>query len=553
MARDDEEERLLRSVALQNPNPILVARQRAAQEVVESKESLERKTEELTRANRRLALMAQVANNLILSEAPPDHLKAAFHAIAAEIGADYYFNYRVDPNEPGILDLESSRGLDPEQQRSFRRIDCGKFPSGLVATSRRPVIFEDVQGRDDELTAFLRALGVKAYAGLPLIAHGHLFGTIAFAATGKTAFAEAEIELLKTLTDQCAATLDRDRLLARLRESDALYRAAMKAGRTGAWETDYAAGTRTWSEEGMALFGLDLVDGRGILGGETDEYRAALHPDDRHLVEHYRQLADEQDSFAAEYRIVRPDGAMLWLSGRGQVAARRADGRAQRLISIMVDITERKKTEEHIQFLMREMSHRSKNLLSVIQAIAGQTVRSAGTIGEFEKRFSLRLRGLAASHDILVDQAWHGAPLADLVCLQLAPFVEDDNSRVGLAGPEVVVTTHAAQAIGLALHELATNAAKYGALSTPGGRIEVSWMFAEHDGEPRCLRLSWIEQGGPPVAPPSSKGFGHIVVERMVASSLGGSVVMDFAPEGLRWTLSIPAADNIVGGQRAAP
>jgi PAS domain S-box-containing protein len=133
---------------------------------------------------------------------------------------------------------------------------------------------------------------------------------------------------------------------ATLRESEARYRLALRAGRMGSWETDLLAATRTWSAEGMALFGLSLDGGRGTVGGESDEYLRALHPDDRHLVAYYHQLADRMDSFTAEYRIVRPDGTMLWLSGRGLVVARRADGRAHRLVSIMADVTEHRQAEE---------------------------------------------------------------------------------------------------------------------------------------------------------------------------------------------------------------
>lgn len=131
-----------------------------------------------------------------------------------------------------------------------------------------------------------------------------------------------------------------------LRESEARYRTALTAGRMGSWETDLVARTRTWSSEGMALFGLDLPEGRGQVGGDADEYVNALHPADRHLAQTYLELADQQDAFTAEYRIVRPDGQMLWLSGRGLVVARRADGRAQRLVSIMADVTERRQAEE---------------------------------------------------------------------------------------------------------------------------------------------------------------------------------------------------------------
>ena len=138
-----------------------------------------------------------------------------------------------------------------------------------------------------------------------------------------------------------------------LREREARYRSALHAGRMGSWETDFVAGTRTWSKEGMALFGLDLPEGRGQVGGDADEYQAALHPDDRHLGADFQALADRQDSFIADYRIVRPDGATLWLSGRGLVMSRRPDGRAERLVSIMADVSEQKLAEESVR-LMRE-------------------------------------------------------------------------------------------------------------------------------------------------------------------------------------------------------
>jgi PAS domain S-box-containing protein len=136
---------------------------------------------------------------------------------------------------------------------------------------------------------------------------------------------------------------------ATLRETEARFRAALKAGRMGWWVTDHASGTRHWSREGMALFGLDLVDGRGQVGGEHDEYIGALHPDDRHLAQHIKALAAQQDSFAAEYRIVRPDGTTVWLTGRGLVVERSPEGRALRLVSVMADSTERKLVEERFR------------------------------------------------------------------------------------------------------------------------------------------------------------------------------------------------------------
>jgi PAS domain S-box-containing protein len=335
----------------------------------------------------------------------------------------------------------------------------------------------------------------------------------------------------------------------RLSESEARYRTALAAGRMGTWETDFVTRTRRWTEEGMALFGISLGDGRGRIGGDDDEYRNALHPDDRHLMQKFHELADKQDFFTSEYRAVHPDGTTLWLRGRGQVLDRAPDGKAQRMVSIVTDVTDRKAAEDHVQFLMHEISHRSKNLLMVIQAIARHTARSAGSFEEFERRFERRLQGLAASHDVLVAANWQGAPLADLVRRQIVPFAEIQSSRVELAGPDVILTAEAAQAIGLAIHELATNAIKYGALSVPAGQVSVSWRFDDTAAAPRPLLLNWIEQDGPQVSPPERKGFGHVVIREMVERSLHGKVAMDFTPQGLNWSASIPATNLVSEAQ----
>ena len=182
----------------------------------------------------------------------------------------------------------------------------------------------------------------------------------------------------------------------------------------------------------MALFGINLPDGRGHVGGAQDEYWSALHPDDRHLMRKFHELADNQDSFTSEYRVVWPDGTTLWLRGHGRVVARTPDGKAHRLVSIVADVTDRKAAEDHAQFLMHELSHRSKNLLAVIQSISRRTARTSPTMEEFESRFGQRLQGLAASHDVLVRNSWQGAPLADLMRQQLMPFMDIQSSRVEL-------------------------------------------------------------------------------------------------------------------------
>jgi PAS domain S-box-containing protein len=336
-----------------------------------------------------------------------------------------------------------------------------------------------------------------------------------------------------------------------LRESEARYKSALQVGRMGSWETNFASGERRWSPEGQELFGLSLPDGIGNIGGEQDEFQLALHPDDRHLIETFHHLADTVDSFPAEYRIVR-DGTILWISGRGQVFSRGSDGKCQRLVNVVADVSDRKRAEEHVRFLMGEMSHRSKNFLSVIQAIARRTVQTSSSMAEFQKKFEERLRALAASNDILLEQNRQGAALAELVARQLTPFVDPCGERFELSGADVYVNANAAQAIGLALHELATNAVKYGALSVLHGKVSISWTTEYNTDIGECLILGWVEKGGPVVTPPSHNGFGAEVIGRMAPASLSARVALDYASTGLCWTLTIPMASLTPGADSTA-
>jgi two-component sensor histidine kinase len=171
-------------------------------------------------------------------------------------------------------------------------------------------------------------------------------------------------------------------------------------------------------------------------------------------------------------------------------------------------------------------------------------MRTTGTMDEFREKFMQRLQGLAASHELLVNRNWQGASLADLVRDQLSPFAEVGGTRLNMTGPDILVSPETAEAIGLALHELATNAVKYGALSVPIGQVTVFWALErhgteKHGTEPHRLRLNWVEQNGPLVAAPTRKGFGRLVFEEITAKRLNGEIVTDFAPTGLNWQLSI--------------
>jgi two-component sensor histidine kinase len=218
-----------------------------------------------------------------------------------------------------------------------------------------------------------------------------------------------------------------------------------------------------------------------------------------------------------------------------------ADGRGKRAISMVgtaQDITERKLREERERLLMREVNHRAKNLLSVVQAIAHQT--AIKNPEDFIERFSERIRALSANQDLLIQNRWRGVEIEDLVRAQLSPFADLMGSRIIARGSKLSLKAISAQAIGLALHELATNAGKYGALSTDTGRVDVSWGT-----EGGTFALSWTECEGPPVSAPQRRGFGTIVMQEMAESSVDGMVNLDYAPSGLTWRLTCPVANAL--------
>jgi len=206
-----------------------------------------------------------------------------------------------------------------------------------------------------------------------------------------------------------------------------------------------------------------------------------------------------------------------------------------------VDVTERKESEAHLRLLLRELTHRSKNLLAVIQGMARQTARHAGSIDGFLKQFSARVQALAASHDLLVRESWHGASLNELVRSQLAGYVDGGERQVAFEGPEVALKPEAAQNLGLALHELRVNAEKFGALSTPAGRVSISWD-RRSAGDGNAVELDWQEQSGPKVKARRKRGFGSLVIERNLARALDAEVKLDFDPDGLRCHIVIPAS-----------
>jgi PAS domain S-box-containing protein len=322
------------------------------------------------------------------------------------------------------------------------------------------------------------------------------------------------------------------RIETALRDSEAAFRAMFEVSSVSKVEFEPETGRFLRANAAMCKF-VGYAEAELLARTIYD----ITHPDERDSDREplRRLVARESDVFDAEKRYLRKDGSTVW--GRTTVnVIRSGSGHALRNTAVILDITERKHREEKEHLLMREINHRAKNMLSVVHSIAQQT--ATHNPKEFVERFSERIQALSANQDLLVRTEWNGVEIADLIHAQLAHFASLIGSRIAVHGPKLRLNAASAQAIGLAFHELATNAGKYGALSTDAGRIDVAWGSARD-----TFTVSWTETDGPRVSAPKLRGFGTLVMEAMAERSVRGKVFLNYPPSGVIWRLTCPAAN----------
>ena len=322
-----------------------------------------------------------------------------------------------------------------------------------------------------------------------------------------------------------------------LRVSEDRLRRASQAAGFGIHDLEPASGRSWWSVHLARLLGLRDDDASGSI----DRVWSQLHPDEREATrKRLGEVMRQVGPYELELHVQLPDGTQRWLLDCGESTGPLDphSGLATRLTGIVIDITERKENEQRIRLLMREVTHRSKNLLSLVLAIARRT--AASNPQEFLARFNERVLALSASHDLLVESDWRGIDLADLIHAQLAHFTDHLDERIVITGPPVRLQTSAAQSIGMALHELATNAGKYGALSGARGQIEIVWSLSD-DATEQGFCLTWRESHGPRVITPARDGFGTLVTGELLVNALSARVDRDYAQAGFCWSLRCPA------------
>jgi PAS domain S-box-containing protein len=380
------------------------------------------------------------------------------------------------------------------------------------------------------------ALGVRALITVPLVREGALKALLYVHEPAARTWKRSEAAMARDVAERSWAAVELALAEQSLRESEDHYRHTVELNPQVAW----TALPNGW---------LNRVAGRWKewtgTDGLGDSWTGSIHPDDRERsLERWAHSVGTGDPYDVEHRIRRSNGSWRWV--RSLAVPRHDSHGAIRLwYGTTEDINERKAAEERQQLLIHELNHRVKNNLATVQAIAFQTLKGDQAMAEARSRFEARLMALSRTHNLLTDQSWSGAPLDRIVRESTEPLAGEE--RCTASGDPLWLAPHAALALSLALHELATNAAKYGALSAEQGRVAIEWRMDEDH-----LLLEWKERGGPPVTPPERRGFGSRLIERGLESDLGGGAKLDFEPDGLRCTIrasldSIRAAEAGLG------
>ncbi|MCQ0987065.1 chemotaxis protein CheB [Jiella marina] len=414
-------------------------------------------------------------------------------------------------------------------------VDAGvKSQAGFTARTRDAVIVTDgAKERRFELPQLLTDHNVVSGISAGIFIHDRCWGVIGLHDREKNAFREEDLAVIVNAANIIAATvmqITRERSLFR---EQIMLELIIRAANMGVWRYEAAKGKIHWDERLRDMLGV-----QDTLTQPT--FEAALEmiaPDDRERVEAGLERTLRTGApFHEEFRFVTPDGDERWLSGR---AVRIEEEQGKTVLGVSADITADKEVQERTLFMMRELDHRVKNLLSIILSITKITAGSTSDKRQFVNEFTERLNAMGRTHSLIAEKQWDGADLRSILESEVRQYRLGE--AIQLSGPDIDIAPAAAQSISMAIHELATNAAKYGSLSVESGELDILWRIEAPNGE-RRLTLQWIERGGPKVEKPTRKGFGSTVLERILISQLDATVDLDFRETGLKAVITIPVA-----------
>jgi two-component sensor histidine kinase len=380
---------------------------------------------------------------------------------------------------------------------------------------------------------------VRFYAGAPITVRGQRLGTLCVLGTQpREDVPDALIRQLVDLAAVAGTLVElkdearvRARTAAELMREEWRHALTLEAGKVGSWVWDMRTGELSCNDTFRRMFGLSET---GTVS--MDEVFNAIEPDDMPSVQNTLGAAfNEGGDFDAEMRIPRTS---RWLTARGRVYQRDATGKPLVMMGASLDVTDARRSAEQTRLLLRELNHRVKNTLAMIQSVARQTIRQSPDPQDFIDAFSGRLRTLSDTHVLLANRDWQGVQLYDVLAVQLGPDFLSQPDRADVSGADMLLPADHALGLGLILHELTTNAHNHGAWSEDDGIVSIAWEVRDHPSP--GIALSWRESGGPEVARPAEIGLGTRLIERGLAKVLDSEVQLDFHPEGVRMDLWMP-------------
>jgi PAS domain S-box-containing protein len=479
-----------------------------------------------------LRSLYRLTDRLYRARSIDEAFAAGLDAIVETLGCDRASILLFDAD--GVMRFKAWTGLSA----AYRAALEGHTPWQPGERDPAPIFVSDIDATSepDWIKTRIRDEGIRSLGFIPLTIDGAVVGKFMTYYARPRAFPDAETELAVTIARQVGFSVERHRSDARRRQAEDELRLSEERFRLMAED----APVMIWisDETGRCLHlnrALRAAWGVPDDGVATFDWSTTIHPDDAERIGGTVAAAmNEAREFTVDGRYLTADGTyrIFRTTARPHLSA---DGRLFGMIGVNVDITRDEEAAAHRELVFGELNHRVKNTLALVQAIAQQTLKGVEA-APFARAFQGRLANLAVAHGLLTRANWENVPLRQLVADALMLRTEA-RARYDLDGPEVSLSPKQALAIAMALHELNTNAAKHGALSVNGGRVELRWSVTQ---SPEELRLTWRERGGPQVAAPKTKGFGLFMIERILAQDLDGEVTLEFAPDGLVCRIHAP-------------
>lgn len=487
-----------------------------------------------------LSALYRLTDRLYRARSQQDVHDAALDAILGTLGCGRASILLFD--EAGVMQFVAWRDLSDHYRTKLR----GHSPWKPGDRDPLPIFVSDIDdtAEPDWIKQTIRGEGIRALGFIPLVADGEVVGKFMTYYPQPRSFTAAEIEIAITIARQVGFSLERARADTRrraaeqdLRESEQRFRLMSENAPVMIWMSDAQGHCLHLNRMLREFWGVAEEDIASFSWGQT------THPDDMAEVGAAMMAAMSERrpcNIVGRYRSAI-DGAYHVLQTQAQPRLS-SSGEFLGMIGVNIDISERQRADAQRELLLAELNHRVKNTLAVVQAMAHQTFRSAGVAREPRQAFENRLMALAAAHNLLTASNWENAALSDIArdTLVAGGAFKD---RVEIGGPRVLLPPREALALAMALHELTTNAVKYGALSNDQGRVELVWSRGE--GAVPILLIRWRESGGPPVqGPPERRGFGSVLLERSLQEDLGGKVALAYGRDGLSCAIELPWPDK---------